>query len=297
MKTEKQKINFLRRYGHFENEEYPELLNVTEKDFKKLKLKDKVVKLAIKSWQGTDINFDIFSQTTHGRDIDPDGLIGPVTDLMFETPRCHHKDYGENTGIKLLNEKELITSTGRGAYKNCHGANGWHRGIGRSTGSLPTHLSRQHDGKRVIDHVLDITRVGYGEIGMEWIFEWSPFSTRNHQADVQFGRWAGRWIGLAQVPSIGRLCSAPPLWARHQTSFRSGSSPGVVLIWWPILLMHELAHILGLGHTRGGIRNPTINNVPPRWVGDVSYNTMKSLFGGNPVPGWPFNQIPNFSIF
>ena len=283
-KTNRERLQFHWDHGHFLDTRHPDGRNVSEADLDKLTLDDTVVKQAIASWQSIDLNFSQISQACHSRDVHPDGEIGPVTEAMYEVPRCGCDDFGDDSGIQPWDDVEA--AIGRGHWANCHGASGFHRAVGRCVGTLTSHLSASYQGARVIDAVMRLVRQGYGEIGLEWIWDWER-RISGYQTEVRFGRWAGRWIGLAQVPSPGRSCSAAPLWAQHQNNFRSGSSPASVLTWWPILIMHELGHNCSSGHSRGGIMNPSILSVPPRWVDDTSERLFRSLFGGSPVPGWP----------
>jgi hypothetical protein len=278
------KIAALWQWGHFRNPDLPDTRNVQESDLTSLTLNDRVVRQAIASWQAFDAQFEPLSQAAHARSIHPDGDVGPVTELMFDTPRCACPDYSE--GLHAWDAGEIAEATGRGHWAKCHGASDHHKAVGRCTGTLTSQLAAAYQGGRVVDAVLNLVRRGYGEIGLEWVWDWKG-SIPKYQTEVRFGRWSGSWIGLAQVPQPGLSCSASPLWAQHQTSFRSGEGASTVLTWWPILMMHELGHNCSAGHTRGGIMNPSILAVPPRWVGDTSEQLFRGLFGGKPVPGWP----------
>jgi hypothetical protein len=283
-KTLRGRLQFHWDHGHFRDRRHPEGFNVQETDLNKLTYDDLVVRQAIASWQSIDERFDEATALYHGRPVYPDGEIGPGTEAMYELPRCACPDFGPDAGFQT--EDGVKAAIGRGHWSNCHGANGYHKGVGRIIGSPASQLSAPYQGRRVVDAVMDLVRRGYGEIGLEWVWDWEK-KYSGYQTEVRFGSWAGGWIGLAQVPSIGRSCSAAPLWAQLQNSFRSGSSASAVLAQWPILVMHELFHNCGSGHTRGGIMNPTIMTVPPRWIGDTSESLAKSMFGGVPVPGWP----------
>jgi hypothetical protein len=292
-KTTRERMQALWDWGHFRNPKYPALANIVEADLDKLKFTDRVAQLALASWQAFDMQFDTLAQTVHHRAIHPDGALmsdgspGPVTDLMFELPRCGCPDYGEDAGLQLWDDVQM--AIGRGNWPRCHGAADHHRAVGRVSGTFTPHLGQAHPkGGTVAHEILRGVRRGYGEIGLEWIFEFpGEYKLTPFQVSVEFGRWAGSWIGLATVPPIGRSCTASPIFARHQNHFRAGSSIDVIVAWWYILMLHELMHTSGLGHSRGGIGNPSILLVPPRWIGDPYEATMKSLFGGVPVPGWP----------
>lgn len=102
---------------------------------------------------------------------------------------------------------------------------------------------------------------------------------------VTFQRGAG-WIGLAIVPQ-GPRCS-DRIWAKFDTQYK----PAALLDQWARLLCHEVGHNMGMGHTQGGIMNPSITSgpfTPTAWRGDPSFPKLQRFFGGepvNPAPVW-----------
>jgi hypothetical protein len=57
------------------------------------------------------------------------------------------------------------------------------------------------------------------------------------------------------------------------------------------LIKHELGHNSGLGHSRGGVMNPSIiNGLPVSWKNDPSESQLRKWYGGEPVPGG--NPLP-----
>ena len=294
--TSQQQLRRVFDLGYFKHPDHPELWPITAADLPKLNFKHPLAKTALAEFQAFDAHADILAQMTHGRNICPDGKMGPVTVLMLETGRCDVPDWGPLSGLHPWDAEDVEMAVGSGSWARCHGALNHHRAVARVFARLTSHLAAPYRGWRVIDEALLGVSNLYGEIGLEPIWDWEH-TIPNHQADIWIDRWSASWLGLAQVPPVGRACNAAPVWARHQNSFRSNSSAASVVAWWIVLLGHEFGHLLGLGHSRGGIMNPTINLIhPATWRGDPFERTLMAMFGGNPVPGHPFHSDHDFDV-
>lgn len=289
-----EQLQKLNHWGYFKHPKHPELWNITQDDLPNLDFNHRYAKTALAEFQAFDSHFDDLAQLIHHRDIQPDGVMGPVSESMFETQRCDVPDWGPGSGLHPWEGEDVEMAIGNGNWSRCHGASDHHKAVAWIAARLSSHLAAPYQGERVIDAVLLGVRNLYGEMGLEWVWDWNQ-STRGHQTVLEINRWPNSWLGLASVPQVGRSCSASPLFARHQNYFRSGSSAATVIAWWIILIGHELGHNCGLGHSRGGIMNPTINLVTPAtWKGDAFERIVRAMFSGNPVPGYPFGAGNDF---
>ena len=97
------------------------------------------------------------------------------------------------------------------------------------------------------------------------------------QIDFSFRNRSDGWIGLAIV-GRGDTCSGR-IWCRYLSTYR----PSNVVREWTTLVLHELGHNCGRGHTRGGVMNPSIVQGLGAWnENDPSYQWLKGQFGGVP---------------
>lgn len=82
------RIDKLARYGY--------LRGVKKTDLPKLKVnKDSEVKAAVKLYQETfSHEMNHLTKEVHGRLAQPDGILGPATDLLLDMPRCGAPDFG-----------------------------------------------------------------------------------------------------------------------------------------------------------------------------------------------------------
>lgn len=204
-----------------------------------------------------------------------DGMVGPATEELFSMPRCEHPDHG------LVQ----MAAIGSGSWKSCHGIGDFHSAsvkIDRT--NLPSHLAP------VFDEVLRRVTAAYDEIGLRFWFDGrSPVQT-----ELSFVNSSDGWIGLAIVPGNALSCNANPIWLRLLATYKGGNSQDAIVTQWTSLVKHELGHNCGLGHSSGGVMNPSIiNGLPTSWVGDPSEQLLRSRFGGKPIPtDTPVPPIP-----
>jgi len=131
----------------------------------------------------------------------------------------------------------------------------------------------------------------YSDIGLVVIRD---DSTNNYNSLVTFEPGRG-WIGLAIV-GRNQTCSTR-MWAKFDTRYGSSFSRDRLVNQWAFLLAHELGHNCGLGHTRGGIMNPSLINGtfhPDQWRrNDPAFSAHRRWYGGEPVlPSAPIWTIP-----
>lgn len=227
------------------------------------------MKEALRSHQSLDANYEAFAEALHHRAINPDGECGPATQLVLDLPRCGHPDYSA--------ADDIAEAVGSGNWKRCHGVGEYHSASIRVTNSPPSFLAPLFDEvkKRTVD--------AYAEVGL--LLHFDGRNPRN--IDFSFVGSSTGWIGLAIV-SNNSTCSSSPIWCRYLSTYRGGSTNEAITTQWTTLVKHELGHNTGMGHTNGGVMNPSlINNLPTSWRGDVAWNQLAQRFGGQPVPREP----------
>jgi len=109
---------------------------------------------------------------------------------------------------------------------------------------------------------------------------------------VTWQRGSG-WIGLAIVPR-GPKCGQQ-IWAKYDNRYGSSFSLEKLINQLAQLMGHEFGHNMGLGHSRGGVMNPTLLNspfTPNIWLTDPSYKYLKPWFSGQPIITAPIWSIP-----
>lgn len=253
--------------GHFRNPAHP--TGVAATDLSKLKLHDESVKIAIASYQefmATD--FDRLSLAHHGRIGIADGEIGPATAELFEVERCGHPDY-----------TDAEMATGSGSWPaGCHPD--WPSNhtftVSVNKAGMPSFLGSKDDPNSLFEQAWNIQRLAYADMGIVFIRADGDSSA---QTQVTWQRGGG-WIGLAIVPNSPKCRDR--IWAKFDNRY----SPGDMLNQWARLLCHEFGHNMSLGHSRGGIMNPSITSGPftaTAWRGDPSEKLLARYFGGVPV--------------
>ena len=262
--TDAQIIEALGRYGHLNMPFGKPAGHVPQLDV--LKLSDPIVTTAVQSYQ------EFHSQTAEpliakhhpqrlSAAIVPDGDVGPATRDLFALPRCGHPDYDGT--------QPMVAEAGQGNWRGCWGVGDFHSAIVRFTNEPPGFLQPHID--EVWSRVVD----AYADMGCLFIRE---DNGRRPNITVEFTVGQG-WIGLAIVGQ-GETCGTT-IWAKFDRNYQ----PRNIVNEWTSLLMHELGHNSGLGHSRGGIMNPSIiNGLPPTWRGDASEQLLIARFGGVPVP-------------
>lgn len=223
----------------------------------------------------------------YGRGTTIDGKPGPATYAMMEMPRCGCPDYAppraEGDGA--------IGAIGSGPWKGCHGVGEFHAAHWQYQNEPPAHMLKDAgDGETVFTKVLRKVRQVNAKKGLLCYYsgpgvieEFHPKDMKSIQSKVSWTRGAG-WIGLAIVGS-GRLTCVNEIWVRYDNRWASSYDIENLILGLVLLKLHEQAHNEGLGHTRGGIMNPTLGlRTNPSWEGDVAEKWQRTQFGGVPVP-------------
>lgn len=257
-------IQLLWKTGHFNNPSFP--TGVKEADLPTLRLTDKSVKTAINSYQEFfAAELDKFSLEEHGRIAIPDGDVGPATAKLFDMERCEYPDF------------TTAEATGSGSWPaNCHSEYpGQHAfAVYFTQSSLPSHW------KAIFNETWTLVKQAYADVGIAF-FEVDSASKAN---TVVTWQRSGTWIGLAIVPN--RPSCGERIWAKFDNRYASSYSRQQMIDQIARLKAHEFGHNMGMGHSRGGIMNPSIVGgtfSPTAWRGDPSFPTLKKYFGGEPI--------------
>lgn len=259
-------IEFLHHYGHL-SRPFGNPQDIPT-DLSKLTLRDTCVKEAIRSHQAFDANYEIFSQALHHRSVDPDGDIGPATELVLDLDRCYVADY---------EDESVAMAVGSGNWRGCHGVGNFHSASIKVVNSPPSFLAP------VFEQVKERIVEAYAEVGLLLHFDGrSPVNITWEFV----GRSSG-WIGLAQVVN-NATCNSGSIFCRYLATYRGGNSDDAIITQWTTLGKHELGHNTGMGHTSGGVMNPSlINGLPVSWRNDTAWRLLVSRFGGERVPRTP----------
>lgn len=278
-------IETLWKYGHFSNPEYPTGIFITPTDsefpvlpnsLKKLSLNDEPVKQAIRSYQNFfKPQFDGFAIQSHNRTGYVDGEIGPATLELLQMERCGLPDF-------------QLLATGSGSWPaGCHPdwPNNHTFTVQMNKSGMPSFL------KNIIEPAWDLCRAAYADMGIVFIRE-----DNNNKANtyVTWTRGSG-WIGLAIVGN-NQQCGTR-IWAKFDNRYQ----PSDLINQWARLLAHEFGHNMGMGHSQGGVMNPSLIGGKfdkDEWRGDPSEPILKRWFGGvpinlNPAPPTPPVPPPN----
>ena len=295
--TDQELIAHLWRTGHFFNPAYPDANEVRQEDLSILTLADRVVQLAVASYQQSDANLHVLAQAHHGRLAVADGEVGPATRALAQLPRCAVPDFVPPPGVPFdTGDPELDCmvrsmqrarqATGSGSWPHgCHGTLGVHEV--KISYDLGGASAKQRDWWPEIQRR---SHIAVAAVGVRLIEV--PVGQAN--IAVSFRPLGGSVIGLAEFNSetCGDkvFCYLSPNYAPNLEQ---------VLV----LLLHENGHNWNLEHRAGNIMNPSILSVKPAWIDragaqvtyqDNSYPTLKNFFGGLPLdpPQPPTPPLP-----
>lgn len=270
------------------NPAYPSLANL---DLGRIALMDgseRDAKDLIASRQQSDANMELLVRAFHaGRELQPDGDIGPATRALVEIPRCpipdfapppgasfHYDDPGLQRAVETQQQHAEATGSGSWPAPGCDGGTAHHSIVVRiDPANMPSTIKAYH-----VQALAEVSKA-YAEIGIavRYVLD----SSSKCQIAKRFQGIPGGVIGWNEFPPSG-TCNAT-IDGRLDT----GYAPGNWLLW-ANLECHETGHGVGLQHTRGSIMNPSILLVDPlTWVGTPSYSTLARYFGGKPIAGTP----------
>lgn len=296
--------------GHFWSDMNPDGPNVKPEDIAILDpKKDEVARLAIESMTRGNVLYLDEVYKAHKREPHYDGIPGPAINKFVDLPRCHVPDFAPPPGVRFsfsdpatqevaqqMQNDYFLEAVGVGNWKRCHGVGDFHKAIVEvDLRNMPLHLSKDGIFKEVLMHV----QKAYADVGLLFVFvaDGVDLLTGGNVAgtpniDFSFVTSSDGWIGLAIVGQ-GQNCGSR-IWCRYLASYKGGSTRESIIDQWVSLILHELAHNCGRGHTAGGHSNPSILTGLPRfwYPSDPTTPWMKAQFGGIPVNGQPPQPPP-----
>lgn len=222
-----------------------------------------------------------------GRDPLIDGVVGPVTKEVFKLPRCGCPDFAFPKKEGVYKPEEA----GIGPWKGCHNVGDAHAAHFQYQNDPPSHMNRDAgDGETIFTKALRKVREVNAKKGLLCYFsgpgiieEFHPEDMGSVQSRVSWTRGNG-WIGLAIVGRDGMPCSET-IWIQYDNSFTSSYDIARAIHGMVLLKLHEQGHNEGLGHTSGGIMNPSLRlSTTADWEGDVAEEWQRRRFGFKPVP-------------
>ena len=284
--TQEALIAFLWRHGYFWRFESGK--NLKKSDILKLTVVDRPVIEAVFAWQQADANFNRLSKIIHGRDVIPDGDVGPVTTAMISVPRCplpDHAppadcsfDFGDaRLNVAVASMRDFATGQGSWPVPGCDPdvANG------SETHSIRVAIDISQAPptiKAYIDRALAEASKCYAEIGIAVRYLlYSGGPTPPCEISKRFESLSGSVIGWNEFPQPDTC---------NQT-INGRLDIGYAPSDWRLfagLETHETGHGVGCQHGNGSIMNPSINLVwPLTWVGTYSFHNLQKWFGGVPI--------------
>lgn len=274
------------RYGHAWNTARPNLLNLDEAAVAKMDGSEADAKELIASWQLLDINVSRLVNAFHGRELEPDGDIGPASEAVMSMLRCDMPDYAppphasfhydnpELQGAVESYQRFAEAKTGSGSWPV--GCDPQRKDVHSVVVAIDT-SNASSSQKAIMADVLRFVEETEAEIGQS-VRHVINSSVSAPQHDVKFQNIPGSVIGFAYFPQ--------PNTCRQTVVARIDNSFNARLPVLAELLTHEYkGHSDGLEHTRGGIMNPSIGSptVRPTWKGDPHESTKRRYFGGEPL--------------
>jgi hypothetical protein len=288
-KTDTERLLWAYQFGHAWNPAFPNLQNLDEAAVAKMNGREGDAKSLIASWQLLDANVNRLVNAFHGRELQPDGDIGPASEAVMDMKRCAMPDYAPPPNATFhydLPELQAAVESYQRFAEAKTGSGSWPVGCDpqrKDVHSVVVGIDISNASsfqKGIMADVLKYVEETEAEIGQAVRHVLSGSSAPQH--DVKFQFISGGVIGFAYFPE--------PNECRQTVTARIDNSFDARLAVLAELLTHEYkGHSDGLEHTNGGIMNPSIGSPTSRasWIGDKHEATKRRYFGGEPLTPAP----------
>lgn len=321
-KTPVERLLWAYQFGHAWNRapKYANLRNLDAGRIQKMQGDEPDAKLLIASWQDFDPNVERLVRAFHnGRDLEPDGDVGPATEAVMKFARCAMPDFAPPAGAEMsmydinglrgavesyqkyadyrndgheFSGPEGSWSTEEREPENAEyvgGSGSWPKGCDPKRPNVhSTRVSLLQAGfsahqRAYMAEVVAACERCPAEVGLatRYVLDGDPTDAEH---DVRGQNIPGGVIGFAYFPQVG-TCNQTVV-ARIDSSFNASKYA------FAELFEHEQG-----GHSRGkehrsrtsakkSIMHPSIGNPAawPTWIGDAGEFEMVKWFGGIPVP-------------
>lgn len=289
-------------YGHFWSPANAAGKDVKQSDLKKLKPEDPVVVQAMISLSKMDATrYTRHVLDKHGRQPHFDGVIGPAMEsMLLEDGRCPVPDHAPPPGtdfqfddpnlqeIAEKMQRDTAKAVASGGWPNCHGTNNIHC---MSIRVNPDGISPKYN--HLWTKIMQNVQRAYCGIGLlirfigmdnKDLLTGEPWRS-NINSELSFVSSSAGWIGLAIVGQ-NENCSSK-IWLKLLSTYTGGTNDTIIEQQITSLLQHEVGHNVGLGHSNGGVMNPSITQGNPvgQWSpNDPSRPKLVNLYSGVPIP-------------
>lgn len=309
MKTTKEILLWMRRFGHTWNPAYPNLQNIDEGRVLMMNGSERDAKDMIASWQKLDSNVAMLVAAFHGRELDPDGEIGPASKAVMDFKRCGMTDYAPppdasfdfgdpdlNAAIQSYQEYKHgsppvppeIVAMGTGSWLSCDPQR---QGVNSTRVNMATRGFSSHQ-RNLMPQVVEMCVACEAETGhaVRYIMDGDP---KECEKSVTAKNIPGGVIGYCYFP-IPNTCDQTIV-SVIDNSFNADAYTLADLF------EHEWeGHGNGHEHSSGGPNNNRMNpsigrpTVKPTWRGDKQEIIHRKYFGGVslPPPGDPIPDVP-----
>lgn len=295
------------RHGHGWNPKFPNLRNLDEGRVMKMHGGEEDAKLLIESFQRIDSNVAMLVAAFHGRELQPDGDIGPATEDVMYMRRCAMPDFAPppeasfnyfdddlNEAVKSYQDWASKFDMSYEQYSQIRAAGGyvggsgsWPKGCDPENPDVHSVVTRLNSSaasthqKGLMTQILKYVEETEAEIGQS-VRHVVNTPVANPQHDCSFKFIPGGVIGYAYFPR-------PNVCNQTATAVIDNSFDAALAVLAELLTHEYKGHSDGLEHTNGGIMNPSIGRPTKRatWIGDPSFNTKKRYFGGVAIPTAP----------
>lgn len=283
-KTPVERLLWAYHYGHQWDPAFPNLRNLDEAGVRKMDGSERDAKDLIASWQQLDANVGLLVGKIHGRDLVPDGDVGPASAAVMGFKRCPLPDFAPPAGASFHYDDPDLQAAVESQQRAAAMQGPYWRGCDAqmpSVHSLVIGIDAKNAPPNWLankDKILEARRACAAEIGVAVRFVLNPQSLEGLNQYQVFKYIAGGVIGYNYFPqsnSCGRIPNGSLDTSYDPSDWRMHANLGT----------HESeGHGFGFNHTRGGIMNPSIILVwPLSWKNDPSWRVAEQYYGGKPL--------------
>lgn len=247
-----------------------------------------LVRSALASIQGLDANMDVLALKCHGRECEPDGILGPATRELLTLPRCGYPDIPvdplgqQRGGMGPAFPREITAvrgfSTGSGSWP-APGCDPEAKFPELHSTVLWLNPSGSPYSREDLQAAVDIAIACMFDAGMQLRVDITTSAPAAWTHKLVFARTTGSTIGWFYIYQSGSGCT------QLNGVLSNRYAPSNLTLYASLIVHESHGHGIGLGHSRGGIMNPSILLVDPlTYRSGPSWPTVRRYFGGEAIP-------------